>query len=261
MRLLSCLTRRDAGELAVLGLDPDREPRALKRQMGVVAQETTLDVELTVRQNLIVWARYFDIIGQDAAGRADALLSLMALSDRADDPVLKLSGGMQRRLQIARALINHPRLVLLDEPTTGLDPQARHAVWERLRALRDGGATLVLTTHYMDEAARLCDRLVIIDHGRVVREGTPSGLVAAEVGREVLELRVTEGDAPALAAALRGHSRDHQVHDGLLYLFTDDAASAEHAAATTGIAHSRHTVRPAGLEDVFLRLTGRVLRD
>jgi lipooligosaccharide transport system ATP-binding protein len=261
MRMLSCLARRDGGELEVLGLDPDRSPRELKRQMGVVAQETTLDMELTVRENLVVWARYFDITGPEAGRRADELLSLMALSDRAGDPVLRLSGGMQRRLQIGRALINRPRVVLLDEPTTGLDPQARHAVWDRLRALRDRGATIVLTTHYMDEAARLCDRLVIIDHGRIVREGSPAGLIAIEVGREVLEVRVAPGDADALAGAVAGHIRDHQVHDDLLVLFTDDAAAAEHAARASGIPHSRQTARAAGLEDVFLRLTGRVLRD
>ena len=261
MRMLSCLSRRDGGDLEVLGLDPDRSPRELKRQMGVVAQDTTLDMELSVRDNLLVWARYFDITGDEARRRADELLALMALSDRAGDPVLRLSGGMQRRLQIGRALINHPRLVLLDEPTTGLDPQARHAVWDRLRALRGEGATLVLTTHYMDEAARLCDRLVIIDHGRVVRAGTPEGLVASEVGREVVELRVAPGDAPALVEAVDGHVRDHQLHGDLLVLFTDDAAATERAARASGLGHSRQAVRAAGLEDVFLRLTGRVLRD
>lgn len=261
MRMLSTLVRRDEGELRVLGLDPDVSPRELKRQMGVVAQDTTLDLELTVLQNLLVWARYFDVTGPEARRRADDLLRLMRLSDRAGDPVLSLSGGMQRRLQIGRALINRPRIVLLDEPTTGLDPQARHAVWDRLRALRDEGATLVLTTHYMDEAARLCDRLVIIDHGRVVRSGSPEGLIAGEVGREVLELRVAPADAPALARAVGGHARDHQVHDDALIVFTDDAAAAEHAAAASGIPHARLAVRAAGLEDVFLRLTGRVLRD
>ena len=261
MRMLSTLVRRDAGELRVLGLDPDRSPRELKRQMGVVAQDTTLDLELSVLQNLLVWARYFDIPGAEARRRAEDVLAMMSLADRAGDPVQSLSGGMQRRLQIGRALINHPRLVLLDEPTTGLDPQARHAVWARLRALRDGGATLVLTTHYMDEAARLCDRLVIIDHGRVVREGSPGGLIAAEVGREVLELRVAPGEAGELARAIDGHARDHQVHGDTLVVFTDDAGAAERAAAASGIAHSRLAARAAGLEDVFLRLTGRMLRD
>lgn len=261
MRMLSCLSRRDGGELSVLGHDPDRSPRALKRLLGVVAQETTLDLELTVRENLLVWARYFDIPRAEAARRSDELLALVALSERADSPVLSLSGGMQRRLQIGRALINRPQLVLLDEPTTGLDPQARHAVWDRLRTLRAEGTTLVLTTHYMDEAARLCDRLVVIDHGQVVRAGTPAGLVAAEVGREVVELRVAPADAAALIAATAATARGHQLHDDLLVLFSDDAARTEAAARESAIAHRRESVRPAGLEDVFLRLTGRVLRD
>ncbi|MEQ8833836.1 MAG: ABC transporter ATP-binding protein [Miltoncostaeaceae bacterium] len=261
MRMLSCLARRDEGELAVLGLDPDRSPRELKRMLGVVAQDTTLDVELGVRQNLLVWARYFDIPRAEAAARADELLALMALTERAGSPVASLSGGMQRRLQIARALINRPRMVLLDEPTTGLDPQARHAVWDRLRALRAEGATLVITTHYMDEAARLCDRLVVIDGGRIVRAGTPAGLVAAEVGREVVELRVAPADMAAMVAATEATLRAHQSHDDLLLLFTDDAEATWDAVRGAGVAHRREAVRAAGLEDVFLALTGRVLRD
>jgi lipooligosaccharide transport system ATP-binding protein len=261
MRMMSCLSPRDAGELRVLGLDPDAEPRRLKRHLGVVAQDTTLDLELSVRENLLVFARYFDIPGPEAARRATELLALMALSDRAEDAVDRLSGGMRRRLQIARALINRPRLVLLDEPTTGLDPQARHAVWERLRALRADGATLVLTTHYMDEAAQLCDRLVIMDAGRIVRAGRPADLVAREVGHEVLELRVAPGDVAALLAHVGGRARGHEVDGDLVLLFADDG-EALHAHARGAPVPSRlQAVRPAGLEDVFLRLTGRRLRD
>ncbi len=185
----------------------------------------------------------------------------MALSDRADAPVEQLSGGMKRRLQIGRALINEPRLVLLDEPTTGLDPQARHAVWERLRVLRDGGATLVLTTHYMDEAAQLCDRLVIMDHGRIVRGGRPAELVAEEVGREVLELRVAPADAERLLDALGARVRGHEQDADLLLLFGDDAEELHAAARRTNVPIRLQSARPAGLEDVFLRLTGRRLRD
>jgi lipooligosaccharide transport system ATP-binding protein len=261
MRMLCCLSPRDGGELEVLGLDPDRRPRELKRALGVVAQETTLDLELTVRENLLVYARYFDIPGREAARRASELLALMALTDRAGDEVMRLSGGMRRRLQIARALINQPRLVLLDEPTTGLDPQARHAVWERLRLLRRGGATLVLTTHYMDEAAQLCDRLVIMDHGRIVREGRPAELVAREVGREVLELRLAPGDVPRLLAHLDGIPHGHQVDGDLLLLFTDDAEGLHAEARRSGVPLQLQAARAAGLEDVFLRLTGRFLRD
>ncbi len=261
MRMLSCLAPRDGGDLAVLGLDPAIEPRRLKRQLGVVAQETTLDLELTVLENLLVYARYFDIARDEARGRATELLHMMALSDRSDDPVDRLSGGMRRRLQIGRALINRPRLVLLDEPTTGLDPQARHAVWERLRLLRSGGATLVLTTHYMDEAAQLCDRLIVMDHGRVVRTGAPARLVSEEVGREVLELRVASDDIPRLVGTLAGRVRGHEVDADLVLLFVDDAEATHAAARDTGIAMRLQAARPAGLEDVFLRLTGRHLRD
>ena len=260
MRMLSCLSPRDSGELQVLGIDPDVGPRELKRHLGVVAQDTTLDLELTVRENLLVFARYFNIAGPEAARRSDELLDLMALSDRADDQVDRLSGGMRRRLQIARALINHPRLVLLDEPTTGLDPQARHAVWERLRTLRRDGATLVLTTHYMDEAAQLCDRLVIMDGGRIVRAGRPADLVAREVGREVLELRVAPGDAAALLAHL-DRARGHEVEGDLVLLFTDDAETLHAHAREAGVPVRLQAARAAGLEDVFLRLTGRHLRD
>ena len=261
MRMLSCLAPRDAGDLSVLGIDPAADPRALKRRLGVVAQETTLDLELTVRENLLVYARYFDIPRAEARARAAELLRLMALSDRADDEVDRLSGGMRRRLQIGRALINRPELVLLDEPTTGLDPQARHAVWERLRVLRGGGATLVITTHYMDEAAQLCDRLVVMDHGRIVRTGRPADLVAQEVGREVLELRVAPGDMADLVARIGAGARGHEVDGDLLLLFTDDAEALHHAARQTGLGVRLQAARPAGLEDVFLRLTGRHLRD
>jgi lipooligosaccharide transport system ATP-binding protein len=261
MRMLSCLAPRDAGELTVLGLDPDRAPRELKRRLGVVAQETTLDLELTVRENLLVYARYFDVRRAEARRRADELLELMALSDRADDPVDRLSGGMRRRLQIARALVNHPRVVLLDEPTTGLDPQARHAVWERLRLLRAGGATLVLTTHYMDEAAQLCDRLVIMDHGRIAREGAPAELVAREAGREVLELRVAPADVAAVLAAAGGAASGHEVDGELVLLFTDDAELLHARIRAAGVPSRLQAARPGGLEDVFLRLTGRHPRD
>ena len=261
MRMLSCLAPRDGGHLEVLGLDPARRPRDLKRRLGVVAQDTTLDLELTVRENLLVFARYFDIPRVQARARAAELLALMALSDRADGAVERLSGGMRRRLQIARALINRPLLVLLDEPTTGLDPQARHAVWERLREVRREGATIVLTTHYMDEAAQLCDRLVIMDHGRIVRTGSPADLVQQEAGREVLELRVDPGDVARLLAVAEGSLRGHESDGDLLILFTDDAEALHARIRAAAIPAARQSARAAGLEDVFLRLTGRHLRD
>jgi lipooligosaccharide transport system ATP-binding protein len=261
MRMLACMSPRDGGQLAVLGMDPELRPREIKRRLGVVAQDVNLDLELTVRENLLVYARYFDLPRAEAAARAEELLAFVGLGERAGDAVDRLSGGMRRRLQIARALVNRPRMVLLDEPTTGLDPQARHVVWERLRALKRRGAALVLTTHYMDEAAQLCDRIVIMDGGRIVREGTPAGLVAEEVGREVLELRLAPADIPGLLARLDGRARGHQVEGDLLLLFSDDAEALHAEARATGIGMELQAARRAGLEDVFLALTGRSLRE
>jgi lipooligosaccharide transport system ATP-binding protein len=261
MRMLSCLAPRDSGTLRVLGLDPDREPRALKARIGVVAQETTLDLELTVRENLLVFARYFDIPRAEARRRADELLELVALTDRADEAVERLSGGMKRRLQIARALVNRPDLVLLDEPTTGLDPQARHVVWERLRTLRREGVALVVTTHYMDEAEQLCDRLVIMDGGRIVREGTPSELVRREVGAEVLELRVSGEASARLIAGVVGASAVLHPESDLILLYTDDAEALHGRLRSEGLRAELQAIRRATLEDVFLHLTGRHLRE
>ncbi|MCU0307492.1 MAG: ABC transporter ATP-binding protein [Thermoleophilia bacterium] len=261
MKMLSCLSSRDGGTLEVLGRDPDRAPRELKRRLGVVPQEVNLDLELTVRENLLVYARYFDIPRPVAARRADGLLAFVQLAERRDEPVSALSGGMQRRLQIARALVNEPELILLDEPTTGLDPQARHLVWERLRELRRRGTALVLTTHYMEEAARLCDRLVVMDHGRIVREGPPARLVAEEVGREALELRMDPARMDALVAALGGVVVRHRAVGDLLLLFGEDGEAIHARARATGIPAELQTVRRAGLEDVFLVLTGHSLRE
>jgi lipooligosaccharide transport system ATP-binding protein len=260
MRMLSCLAPRDGGDLRVLGIDPDERPRELKRMLGVVAQETTLDLELSVRENLLVFARYFAIPRDEAARRADELLGLMALGDRRDDPVDRLSGGMRRRLQIARALINRPRLVLLDEPTTGLDPQARHAVWERLRLLRSGGATLVLTTHYMDEAEQLCDRLVVMDRGRIVAEGSPQALIERYVPREVVELRFPSGTPDALGGIEGAAARVEVLADRVL-LYTDDARSTAAAVAGSALAVAQTLTRRSSLEDVFLMLSGRSLNE
>ena len=204
MRTLSCMSKRDAGDLTVLGMDPDRQPRALKRQLGVVAQEVNLDVELGVRENLVVYARYFDIPRQQAEDRADELLALVGLADRAASEVSELSGGMKRRLQVARALINTPRLVLLDEPTTGLDPRARQLLWGLLRQLRASGVALVLSTHYMDEAAQLCDRILIMDHGRIVAEGSPAELVQSTPG-------TAGGSLEDVFLAVTGYALDDDV--------------------------------------------------
>ncbi|MEZ5079177.1 MAG: ABC transporter ATP-binding protein [Thermoleophilia bacterium] len=260
MRMLCCLTSRDGGNLEVLGLDPDRDARPLKARIGVVSQDTTLDVELSVRENLLVFANYFGLRGEAAASITRELMDLVGLADRADSAVTQLSGGMQRRLQIARALVNSPEVVFLDEPTTGLDPQARHVVWERLRQLKRRGVTLVLTTHYMDEAERLCDRLVIMDHGRVIRAGTPASLIAETVGTEVLEVEL---DAAALErlGRMRPDLDPIDVGDGVWQFGGGDAEALHEQLRDTGIDCSLRAARRAGLEDVFLRLTGRQLRD
>lgn len=258
MRMLACLSTRDGGELSVLGLDPDREPRALKARLGVVPQEVNLDLELTVLENMLVYARYFGMRQGEARGRALELLRFVDLHERTDDTVVKLSGGMQRRLQIARALINDPEMILLDEPTTGLDPQARRLVWERLRDLRSRGTSVVITTHYMDEAERLCDRLVVIDHGRVVRQGAPGDLVRAEVGAEVLEMRTAPSGAQALADAA---SPTHLVAGEVVMAFGDSAHDMRGRADASGIPYEMVAERRATLEDLFIVLTGHSLRE
>ena len=246
------------GALEVLGTDPDRDPRTLKARLGVVPQEVNLDLELSVIENMVVYGRYFGMRAADARSRAAGLLDFVGLGDRAGDTVVRLSGGMQRRLQIARALINDPAMILLDEPTTGLDPQARRLVWDRLRDLRAAGTSVVLTTHYMDEAERLCDRLVIIDHGRVIREGSPAALVRAEVGEEVLEMRTGPGDAAALAAAA---SPRHLVAGETVLAFGDDADAMRRRAAGSGLRWDLVAERRATLEDLFIVLTGHSLRE
>ena len=258
MRMLACLSERDAGELTVLGMDPDREPRALKARLGVVPQEVNLDLELTVLENMLVYARYFGIKAGPARDRAMELLRFVDLHERADDTVVKLSGGMQRRLQIARALINDPEMILLDEPTTGLDPQARRMVWERLRDLRAGGTSVVITTHYMDEAERLCDRLVVIDHGEVVRQGAPAALVRDEVGAEALEVRCDPARADELARAV---SPRHIVAGDVVLAFGEDAEALRAGADASGIAWDLIAERRATLEDLFIMLTGHSLRE
>ena len=259
MRMLSCLAQPDAGQLSVLGLNPAVHARAVKRRIGVVAQEINLDVELTVRENLLVYARYFDIPRREAGRRADQLLAFVQLTDRAHDGVDRLSGGMKRRIQIARALVNEPELVLLDEPTTGLDPQARHLVWERLRALKEQGVTLVLTTHYMDEAEQLCDRLVVMDKGRIAREGAPAALIAAEVGREALELRIAPSSITELLTRLGAAVEGHQIRGEVLNLYSGNAEELFGRVRGTGVPIELQMMRRATLEDVFFAVTGHRL--
>jgi lipooligosaccharide transport system ATP-binding protein len=262
MKMIYGLASIGGGDLAVLGMDAARERRRIKQRLGVVPQETNLDGELTVRENLLVHAGYFGIDPAVAAERAQELLSFSVLDERGGDRVWALSGGMKRRLLVARALINDPDLVVLDEPTTGLDPQARLAVWRALDRLKRRGVTLLLTTHYMEEAARMCDRLVIMDHGKIVTEGEPQALVLEHVGREVLELRLSEGcDPQALLAALDGRLDGHELAEESLMLFTSDAEELLAEIDQRSFPHESALVRRATLEDVFLRLTGRTLRE
>ena len=262
MKLIYGLADVDGGRLEVLGMDALRERREIKSRIGVVPQETNLDGDLTVRENLLQQARYFRIDEEKAATRADELLEFSLLADRSEDRIHALSGGMKRRLLISRALIGDPELVVLDEPTTGLDPQARLAVWNALGRLRRRGVTLLLTTHYMEEAERLCDRLVIMDEGRIVADGRPPELVRSHVGREVLELRLDEDcDAERLISSLDGRIQGHDLADRTLMLYAEDAE-----AVLAGLDHDTFPtesalVRRATLEDVFLRLTGRSLRE
>ena len=260
MRMVGCVSPPSGGTLRILGLDPLKAGAAIRGRLGVVPQQDTLDMELTVRENVIIYGRYFGLARSELGSRADELLEFVQLTERANDRVEPLSGGMKRRLTIARSLVNDPELMLLDEPTTGLDPQARHAVWDRLFRLKRQGVTLVLTTHYMDEAEQLCDRLVIMDHGRIAEEGSPLELIERLSTREVVELRFPE-DVPQIdAGVFNGRvARTEALPDRLL-LYTDDGD------ALVPIAHERLQpqsvlVRRSTLEDVFLRLTGRTLVD
>ena len=262
MKMIYGLATVDSGVLTVLGMDARRERRQIKSRLGVVPQETNLDADLTVRENLLQQARYFGIDSAKAEERAAELLEFSLLADRGDERIHGLSGGMKRRLLISRALMGDPELVVLDEPTTGLDPQARLAVWGALDRLRRRGVTLLLTTHYMEEAERLCDRLVIMDEGRIVAEGRPADLVRAQVGREVLELKLDEGcDAERLVASLDGKIQGHDRSERTLMLYADDAEAVLEQLDHDSYPTESALVRRATLEDVFLRLTGRSLRE
>jgi len=262
MKTIYGLATVDGGELHVLGMDAARERREIKSRLGVVPQETNLDGDLTVRENLLQQARYFGIDGEKAAERADELLDFSLLAERADERIQTLSGGMKRRLLISRALMGDPELVVLDEPTTGLDPQARLAVWNALDRLRRRGVTLLITTHYMEEAERLCDRLVIMDEGRIVADGRPADLVLRHVGREVLELRLEEGcDPDRLVGSLDGRIQGHDLSERTLMLYADDAEGLLEGLDHQSFPTESALVRRATLEDVFLRLTGRSLRE
>jgi lipooligosaccharide transport system ATP-binding protein len=270
MRMIGAVSPPTAGELRILGLDPAVDGPAIRARLGVVPQSDNLDLELTVEENLLVYGRYYGLPRTTVRERATELLEFVQLTDRATAKVEPLSGGMKRRLTIARALINEPDVVLLDEPTTGLDPQARHVLWDRLYRLKQRGVTLVLTTHYMDEAEQLCDRLVVMDKGRIAAEGSPTELIRRFATREVCELRfpLVEGQpgperyVPDLGPVLeRGAAERIEVLPDRLLLYTADGDAALAAVTAAGVHPLSSLVRRSSLEDVFLRLTGRTLVD
>ncbi|MFL5684864.1 MAG: ABC transporter ATP-binding protein [Chloroflexota bacterium] len=261
MRMIGCVSPMSGGTLRILGQDPDRDGPRIRARLGVVPQQDTLDNELTVRENLLIYGRYFGLSRAECAKRADDLLEFAQLTEKSDAQVEHLSGGMKRRLTIARSLINEPDLMLLDEPTTGLDPQARHLLWDRLYRLKQRGVTLVLTTHYMDEAEQLCDRLVVMDKAKIVAEGSPRSLIERYSTREVTELRFPEGVQETLDGQLDGLAeRIERLPDRVL-LYADDGEVAVTAAHARGLQPETVLVRRSTLEDVFLRLTGRSLID
>jgi len=259
MRMIGATSPLSEGTLSVFGLDPDADGREIRGRLGVVPQENMLDEELRVRDNLYIYGRYFDLSRKVINERIEELLAFAHLEDKRDSKVEHLSGGMKRRLTIARALINEPELVLLDEPTTGLDPQARHILWDRLYRLKQEGATLIITTHYMDEAEQLCDRLVVMDQGRIVAEGSPRSLIDEYSNREVLELRFPVGTQDAALASLDGLAQRQETLADRVLLYVDDADAALAGVGARGLTPESAVVRRSTLEDVFLRLTGRTL--
>jgi lipooligosaccharide transport system ATP-binding protein len=263
MRMISCMSPVSAGTLRVLGMDPAHDGSRIRARIGLVPQEDTLDLELTVLDNLMVYGRYFDLPRRVIRERAEQLLDFTQLSERAHDKVDPLSGGMKRRLTIARSLISDPEILILDEPTTGLDPQARHLLWDRLYRLKQQGVTQVITTHYMDEAEQLCDRLAVMDGGTFAAEGTPHELIARYSTREVLELRFRDPDTDTavVAARLVGLADRFEALPDRLLLYTDDGETTLTEVHRLGLTPDSTLIRRSTLEDVFLRLTGRSLVD
>jgi lipooligosaccharide transport system ATP-binding protein len=261
MRMISAVSKPSSGTLSILGLDPRDHGPEIRRRLGVVPQEDTLELELSVRLNLEMFGRYFDIPRNVLRERATELLEFTQLSERANDKVDDLSGGMKRRLTIARALINRPELLILDEPTTGLDPQARHLLWERLYRLKREGVTLIITTHYMDEAEQLCDRLVVMDHGSIVAEGPPRDLIARHSTREVVELRFDTDSTDGYGDRLSTFAQRVEVLPDRVLLYVDEGDDTLRELHAAGIVPVSALVRRSSLEDVFLSLTGRTLVD
>ncbi|WP_077490350.1 ABC transporter ATP-binding protein [Sinomonas mesophila] len=261
MRMIGGVTQRTSGRLTIMGLDPERQGPEVRAHLGVVPQQDNLDEELRVRDNLIVYGRYFGLPLAYLRQRADELLAFAQLEEKAAAKVDSLSGGMKRRLTIARSLVNEPRILLLDEPTTGLDPQARHILWDRLFRLKEQGVTLVVTTHYMDEAEQLCDRIIVVDKGRIMAEGSPAALIREHSSREVLEVRFGAERNAAVVRRLEDVGERIEALPDRLLVYTDDGERSLERIRASGLHPLTSLVRRASLEDVFLRLTGRSLVD
>ena len=256
MKMIQCISPKTGGELSVFGMDVNTHQREIKRLLGIVPQENNLDPDFTVYENLLVYARYFDIPRAVAEQKIDELLDFVQLDGKKDTAIVQLSGGMKRRLILARALINDPRLLILDEPTVGLDPQARHLIWDRLKKLRSQGNTIVLTTHYLEEAAQLCDRLVIMDQGKILVEGKPAELVLQHVGTDIVEAE----NNPQAIACLDRLGAKYEISGETIQVYTDSPQKIT-SALLEECRLGQVTARKATLEDVFLKLTGRKLRD
>ena len=261
MRMIGGVSQRTSGRLTIMGLDPEEHGPEVRAHLGVVPQQDNLDEELKVRDNLLVYGRYFGLPMSYLRPKADELLEFAQLTDKATAKVDALSGGMKRRLTIARSLINEPKILLLDEPTTGLDPQARHILWDRLFRLKESGVTLILTTHYMDEAEQLCDRLVVVDKGRIMAEGSPAQLIREHSTREVLELRFGSDRNTTVAGDLQGIGERLEPLPDRVLIYANDGEAALEQVIARGLRPITSLVRRSSLEDVFLRLTGRSLVD
>jgi len=259
MRMIGAVSPITAGSLTVLGLDPMKQGPQLRSRLGVVPQEDNLDPDLTIEDNLLLYGRYFDLPKATIRERIDELLDFLQLNEKRKERVDSLSGGMKRRLTIARGLINEPDLLILDEPTTGLDPQARHVLWDRLYRLKQQGVTLIITTHYMDEAEQLCDRLVVMDKAKIVAEGSPIGLIREHAPREVVEVRFRPGALGDVAGVVETLAPRTEILADRALLYTDDAESTVAAIGAAGLEPETILARRSSLEDVFLRLTGRSL--
>ncbi|AOT03759.1 ABC transporter ATP-binding protein [Arthrobacter sp. U41] len=261
MKMIGGVSQRTSGNLSIMGLDPDQNGPEVRAHLGVVPQQDNLDEELKVRDNLLVYGRYFGLPMSYLRPKADELLEFAQLTDKAKSKVDALSGGMKRRLTIARSLINEPRILLLDEPTTGLDPQARHILWDRLFRLKEQGVTLILTTHYMDEAEQLCDRLIVVDKGKIMAEGSPASLIREYSTREVLELRFGSERNATVGAELAGIGERLETLPDRVLIYAHDGEAALEEVSARGLRPVTSLVRRSSLEDVFLRLTGRSLVD